>query len=137
QYSLAEYPAHVGWAHSALEHALAFARLADVRHLVTFHHDPGHSDDEIDRLTAEATLSARPSFGGTSGAEGAVFDIWAPPGLPWVWAGRSLRPRSASPRPRPRRKRPGDSPGSGRPDRRRAVHPPRSPRPAAAASPAE
>jgi phosphoribosyl 1,2-cyclic phosphodiesterase len=77
QYSFAEYPAHVGWGHSALEHALAFARLADVRHLVTFHHDPGHSDDDIDRLTAEATLSAQPSFGVTSGAEGAVFDIGA------------------------------------------------------------
>ena len=75
QYSLAEYPTHVGWGHSALEHALAFGHLADVRHLVTFHHDPGHSDDEIDRLTAEATLSAQPSFGVTSGAEVAVFDI--------------------------------------------------------------
>jgi uncharacterized protein YyaL (SSP411 family) len=28
------------------------ARLADERHLVTFHHDPAHSDDDIDRLTA-------------------------------------------------------------------------------------
>ena len=77
QYSLTEYPAHVGWGHSALEHALAFARLADVGHLVTFHHDPGHSDDDIDRLTTEATLSAQPSFRVTSGAEGAVFDIGA------------------------------------------------------------
>jgi phosphoribosyl 1,2-cyclic phosphodiesterase len=77
QYSLAEYPAHVGWGHSALDHALAFARLADVRHLVTFHHDPAHSDDDIDRLTAEATALARPSFGVTSGAEGAVFDVGA------------------------------------------------------------
>jgi hypothetical protein len=39
-----------GWGHSALEHALAFDRIADVRHLVAFHHDPGHSDDEIDRM---------------------------------------------------------------------------------------
>ena len=75
QYSLAEYTAHVGWGHSALDHTLAFARLADVRHLVTFHHDPAHSDDDIDRLTAEATARARPSFGVTSGAEGAVFDV--------------------------------------------------------------
>jgi hypothetical protein len=44
---------------------------------VTFHHDPAHSDDDIDRLTAEATALARPSFGVTSGAEGAVFDVGA------------------------------------------------------------
>jgi hypothetical protein len=44
---------------------------------VTFHHDPGHSDDDIDRLTAEATAFARPSFRITSGAEGAVFDLVA------------------------------------------------------------
>jgi phosphoribosyl 1,2-cyclic phosphodiesterase len=75
QYSLAEYPSHVGWGHSALDHTLAFARLAGVRELVTFHHDPAHSDDDIDRLTAEATSRARPSFRVTSGAEGAVFEI--------------------------------------------------------------
>jgi hypothetical protein len=77
QYSLAEYAAHVGWGHSALDHTLAFARLADVRHLVTFHHDPAHSDDDIDRLTAEATALARPSFEVTSGAEGDVFAVGA------------------------------------------------------------
>jgi phosphoribosyl 1,2-cyclic phosphodiesterase len=75
QYSLAEYPVHVGWGHSALEHALAFARLADVGHLVTFHHDPGHSDDDIIRMTANAMAFARPSFEVTSGAEGAVFEV--------------------------------------------------------------
>jgi phosphoribosyl 1,2-cyclic phosphodiesterase len=75
QYSLAEYPAHVGWGHSAVEHTLAFSRLADVRHLVTFHHDPGHSDAEIDRMTAEAMAFVQPSFEVTSGAEGAVFEV--------------------------------------------------------------
>ncbi|MFN8599316.1 MAG: MBL fold metallo-hydrolase [Candidatus Binatia bacterium] len=54
QYSIAEYAQHVGWGHSALDHTLAFARLAAVKHLVTFHHDPWHGDDDIDRLTAEA-----------------------------------------------------------------------------------
>ena len=75
QYSLAEYHSHVGWGHSALDHALAFAHLSGVRRLVTFHHDPAHSDDDIDRLTAEATARARPSFAVTSGAEGAVFEV--------------------------------------------------------------
>lgn len=75
QYSLAEYPDHVGWGHSALDHALLFARLARVKHLVTFHHDPGHDDDEIDRLTAEARARVDVSCMVTVGAEGAVFDL--------------------------------------------------------------
>lgn len=75
QYSLAEYPRHVGWGHSALEHAIAFADLARARHLVTFHHDPAHDDDEIDRLTASAIASIRSSLVVTAGAEGAVFEL--------------------------------------------------------------
>jgi phosphoribosyl 1,2-cyclic phosphodiesterase len=75
QYSLAEYERHVGWGHSALDHAIAFAELARVRHLVTFHHDPSHSDDDIDRLTTAATKARAPGFDVTAGAEGAVFVV--------------------------------------------------------------
>ena len=75
QYSLAEYQHHVGWGHSALDHALAFARLTGARHLVTFHHDPSHSDDDIDRLTAAATGAIAPGFEVTAGAEGDVFEV--------------------------------------------------------------
>jgi phosphoribosyl 1,2-cyclic phosphodiesterase len=77
QYTLAEYHAHVGWGHSAIDHAMAFASLAEVGHLVTCHHDPGHSDDDVDRLTTEATVRVRPRYAVTAGAEGAVFDIGA------------------------------------------------------------
>lgn len=77
QYTLEEYPAHTGWGHSALEHALAFARLAQVRHLVTFHHDPGRSDDDVDRLTTDAAIRVCPPCAVTPGAEGAVFEVRA------------------------------------------------------------
>jgi phosphoribosyl 1,2-cyclic phosphodiesterase len=75
QYSLQEYANHVGWGHSALEHTLAFARLTRAKHLVTFHHDPAHDDDAIDRLTAEATAAVRVPCSVTAGAEGAVFEL--------------------------------------------------------------
>jgi len=75
QYTLREYPEHVGWGHSAIDHTLAFARLARVKHLVTFHHDPAHDDDDIDRLTRNATSAARVTCAVTAGAEGAVFDL--------------------------------------------------------------
>ncbi|MFN8599312.1 MAG: MBL fold metallo-hydrolase [Candidatus Binatia bacterium] len=75
QYSIAEYADHVGWGHSALDHTLGFARLAAVKHLVTFHHDPWHGDDDIDRLTAEARARVAVSCAVTVGAEGAVFEL--------------------------------------------------------------
>jgi phosphoribosyl 1,2-cyclic phosphodiesterase len=75
QYSAGEYRERVGWGHSTLEHAFEFAKLAEVTHLVTFHHDPAHDDDDLDRLTAAATRAARPSFRVTPGAEGATFDV--------------------------------------------------------------
>jgi len=77
QYSLDEYGDRVGWGHSALEHALAFARLAGVRHLVTFHHDPSHDDDDVERMTAAAIAAAAPPFTVTAGAEGTTFDVAA------------------------------------------------------------
>jgi phosphoribosyl 1,2-cyclic phosphodiesterase len=54
QYSEAQYPYHLGWGHSSIPDALRFARRAGVRRLLAFHHEPVHSDDELDRLAAEA-----------------------------------------------------------------------------------
>jgi phosphoribosyl 1,2-cyclic phosphodiesterase len=50
QYTADEYQARVGWGHSSVDHALTFAELAGVGRLVTFHHDPSHSDDALDAL---------------------------------------------------------------------------------------
>jgi phosphoribosyl 1,2-cyclic phosphodiesterase len=54
QYSEAQYPYHLGWGHSAIPDALHFARRAGVRRLLAFHHEPVHSDDELDGLAAAA-----------------------------------------------------------------------------------
>jgi ribonuclease BN (tRNA processing enzyme) len=54
QYTDAEYPDHVGWGHSATSHALSFARRTGAERTVLFHHDPLHSDDQLDALGAEA-----------------------------------------------------------------------------------
>jgi phosphoribosyl 1,2-cyclic phosphodiesterase len=61
QYGDDEYPHHVGWGHSCIEHAMSFARKADVGTVVLFHHDPYHTDDELERLLADA----RTQWGGT------------------------------------------------------------------------
>jgi phosphoribosyl 1,2-cyclic phosphodiesterase len=74
QYTLWEYAQHVGWGHSAIEHTVAFAALAQVTHLLTFHHDPGHSDEMIDRMEEEVRRQPR-SFALISGREGTSFVI--------------------------------------------------------------
>jgi len=75
QYSAAEYPGHCGWGHSSLDQSLDFGTLAGVRELAPFHHDPGHTDADLDRLSAEAIAQARPSYKVTPGVEGAVFEL--------------------------------------------------------------
>ncbi len=75
QYGTREYLDHVGWGHSSLEQALDFATLAEVKHLVPFHHDPGRTDAELDRLMAEATAEAPRAYRITPAREGATFEI--------------------------------------------------------------
>ena len=58
QYTDAEYPEHVGWGHSSLAQARAFARLTGAKHLVGFHHDPARDDDALDRMYADASTPA-------------------------------------------------------------------------------
>ncbi len=75
QYSSAEYRKCVGWGHSSLDQALAFATLVKAKHLVSFHHDPAHTDEDLDRLITEAMAAKNFSFAFTPGAEGSVFDV--------------------------------------------------------------
>ncbi len=75
QYTTHEYLDRVGWGHSSLKHVLAFGTLAEVRHLVPFHHDPGHSDADLDRLMAEAIYDAKPAYRVSPGREGMTFSI--------------------------------------------------------------
>ncbi|MGH9016058.1 MAG: MBL fold metallo-hydrolase [Acidimicrobiia bacterium] len=54
QYGDDEYPDHVGWGHSCVEHVMGFARKAGVGAVVLFHHDPYHTDDDLEQLLAAA-----------------------------------------------------------------------------------
>lgn len=48
QYTEEEYAGRVGWGHSTLQQAVGLASQAGVKTLVTFHHDPEHSDEMLD-----------------------------------------------------------------------------------------
>ena len=54
QYTEEEYPARVGWGHSSVAHTVAFGLLAKVRRLVMFHHDPLHSDAQLEAMLVRA-----------------------------------------------------------------------------------
>jgi phosphoribosyl 1,2-cyclic phosphodiesterase len=54
QYGDEEYPNYVGWGHSSIEHVVGFANKAAVGRTVLFHHDPYHTDDELEELLADA-----------------------------------------------------------------------------------
>ena len=75
QYSATEYSQRVGWGHSAVLQAATFAAAAQVKRLVTFHHDPAHDDATLDRLGNEARSSAQFPFEIIPGTEGACFDL--------------------------------------------------------------
>jgi phosphoribosyl 1,2-cyclic phosphodiesterase len=54
QYTPDEYRDHVGWGHSSVLHAITLAKAARVRQLLLFHHDPSHSDAELEELLGAA-----------------------------------------------------------------------------------
>ncbi|MGH2760390.1 MAG: MBL fold metallo-hydrolase [Actinomycetota bacterium] len=76
QYTEEEYPTHRAWGHSSIAHTVAFAQMMKVRNLVLFHHDPGHSDEELELHLRRATEL----WGGTNDApvlarEGMEIDL--------------------------------------------------------------
>ena len=81
QYTDAEYPSHFGWGHSSLSDALAFARRTEARRTLLFHHDPYHTDDELD-ATLEGARDEWRAQGGepealAMAAENAEIDVAA------------------------------------------------------------
>jgi phosphoribosyl 1,2-cyclic phosphodiesterase len=61
QYTPEEFARKRDWGHGTLDYALLVAKQAGARRLVLFHHDPGHSDDDLDLLWAELRDAAEGS----------------------------------------------------------------------------
>lgn len=54
QYTEEEYPGRVGWGHSSIAHTVSFALITKVKRLVMFHHDPLHSDAQLEAMLVRA-----------------------------------------------------------------------------------
>jgi ribonuclease BN (tRNA processing enzyme) len=76
QYTYAEYHHdRIGFGHSNMRQAFEFAAMANVKHLVPFHHDPAHSDDQLDQMITDAVQEVKPGYDVTPGLEGIVLDL--------------------------------------------------------------
>lgn len=79
QYNREQYERYVGWGHCSLHDAIRFGQLAQVGHLVTFHHDPSHNDQLLNEWLAREQGESHPPFPVTAGMEGSTFDLDALP----------------------------------------------------------
>ena len=74
QYTTEEYQKRVGWGHSSMRDAIAFATMAGARRFVPFHHDPTHDDATLDGIDSVVRTGDLP-FGFVAGTEGATFEV--------------------------------------------------------------
>ena len=78
QYFEEEYDERLGWGHSSVSSAVAYADAVGAKRLVLFHHDPAHSDDRMQELEAEAQSFAHDRRDPpTIAREGMVLDLSA------------------------------------------------------------
>jgi phosphoribosyl 1,2-cyclic phosphodiesterase len=76
QYFEDEYQRSIGWGHSSVADAVAFARAVGARNLMLFHHEPRHTDDSLDRLENRAQALVGPKENQpTLAREGMVFEL--------------------------------------------------------------
>lgn len=80
QYTEEEYRAKATWGHSTVAYAVHVAAEAGARRLAMFHHDPQHTDADVDSLLeqAHAHPDARRLDGVIAAAEGLVLDLTGP-----------------------------------------------------------
>jgi phosphoribosyl 1,2-cyclic phosphodiesterase len=76
QYSEEEYRQRIGWGHSSVADAVAFAEAVEARRLLLFHHEPLHSDGSLDLLEDRAReLAGSNGLGPTLAREGMVVRL--------------------------------------------------------------
>lgn len=53
QYSVATYQNSIGWGHSSMKDAIKFGIMTNVKKLLLFHHEPMHTDEQLQNLFSE------------------------------------------------------------------------------------
>jgi phosphoribosyl 1,2-cyclic phosphodiesterase len=73
QYTDAEYADRVGWGHSQVSDALLFAHRTEAERVMLFHHDPLHTDADLDTIHRDAVERWR-ELGGPPGELGMAVE---------------------------------------------------------------
>lgn len=66
-YTDAELPAHAGWGHSTWQEGVRLSKMANVKRLAIFHHDPDHDDVFMEALEKEAKQTWDGAFAAREG----------------------------------------------------------------------
>jgi phosphoribosyl 1,2-cyclic phosphodiesterase len=79
QYTAEEYLERQGWGHSSVDHMVAFSLACRVERPVMFHHDPLHTDDDLEKMRDHARALWEGEGGEGEGPElaheGMEFDL--------------------------------------------------------------
>jgi phosphoribosyl 1,2-cyclic phosphodiesterase len=76
QYFEDEYQARIGWGHSSVADAVAYAGAVEAQRLLLFHHEPLHADESLDQLEDRAReLAGQNGRGPTLAREGMVVEL--------------------------------------------------------------
>jgi phosphoribosyl 1,2-cyclic phosphodiesterase len=75
QYFEDEYEMRIGWGHSSVADAVAFAEAVSVRRMLMFHHDPLHSDADLEAMEARARSLSRNGLEPELAREGMVLEL--------------------------------------------------------------
>ena len=73
QYSNSEYDRRVGWGHSSVSDAIDFGNLSKVKKMVLFHHDPAHTDVQLEAMVDKSIQGKTIDFDLVIGKENDVF----------------------------------------------------------------
>lgn len=74
-YSAKEYSTKIGWGHSSVRDAIAFAKMCAVKKLAVFHHEPARSDEQIDQMLQDALKNKNIDFEVEMCSEGNEYDF--------------------------------------------------------------
>ena len=75
QYNAHEYARRLGWGHSSMDDAAKFAWLAGVKRLLLTHHDPAHTDKQLNELFADLKKRNNYSFKCELAAQGMEIEL--------------------------------------------------------------
>lgn len=75
QYNIEEYWQKVGWGHSSINIACAFAQKTGAKRLVLFHHDPSHNDTTLKEIYTAFQDNSNYDFPIEMAVEGQTIDF--------------------------------------------------------------